>query len=93
MYRTIDRSFLKDFDRMLHEVSDGSEKEIWRQLLVSLIFVGLYKDEYSFPQTVFSLMRISAFETLAYYTDRDSISAATLCKVPIIKIYYPFLQY
>jgi outer membrane protein, heavy metal efflux system len=69
MYRTIDPKFLKDFDRMLHEVLSNYEK----RNLTLLDFLDFYE---SYKQNILSsnniqFNRLSAFEDINYYTGTE----------------------
>jgi cobalt-zinc-cadmium efflux system outer membrane protein len=69
MYRTIDPKFLKDFDRMLHEVLDNYEK----RNLTLLDFLDFYE---SYKVNILSsnniqFNRLSALEDINYYTGTE----------------------
>ncbi|HSZ33248.1 MAG TPA: TolC family protein [Puia sp.] len=69
MYRTIDPKFLRDFDRLLHEVLINYQKRNLT-LLDFLDFYGSYKDNILSSNNI-QFNRISAFEDINYYTETD----------------------
>ncbi len=69
MYRTIDPKFLKDFDRLLHEVLINYQKRNLT-LLDFLDFYGSYKDNILSSNNI-QFNRVSAFEDLNYYTGTE----------------------
>ena len=69
MYRTIDPKFLKDFDRMLHEVLVNYEKRNLT-LLDFLDFYSSYKDNVLSSNNI-QLNRLSAFEDINFYTGTE----------------------
>jgi cobalt-zinc-cadmium efflux system outer membrane protein len=66
MYRTIDPKFLKDFDRMLHEVLTNYEKRNLT-ILDFLDFYESYKDNILSSNNI-QFNRLSAFEDINFYT-------------------------
>jgi outer membrane protein, heavy metal efflux system len=69
MYRTIDPKFLRDFDRLLHEVLLNYKKRNLT-LLDFLDFYGSYKDNILSSNNI-QFNRISAFEDINYYTGTE----------------------
>ena len=69
MYRTIDPKFLRDFDRMLHEVLVNYEKRNL-SLLDFLDFYESYKDNIISSNNI-QFNRLSAFEDINYYTGTE----------------------
>ena len=69
MYRNIDPKFLRDFDRLLHEVLINYQKRNLT-LLDFLDFYDSYKENILSSNTV-RFNRISAFEDLNYYTGTE----------------------
>jgi outer membrane protein, heavy metal efflux system len=69
MYRTIDPKFLKDFDRLLHEVLINYQKRNLT-LLDFLDFYESYKDNILSSNNI-QFNRLSAFEDLNYYTGTE----------------------
>jgi cobalt-zinc-cadmium efflux system outer membrane protein len=69
MYRTIDPKFLRDFDRLLHEVLLNYQKRNLT-LLDFLDFYGAYKDNILSSNNI-QFNRISAFEDINYYTGTE----------------------
>jgi cobalt-zinc-cadmium efflux system outer membrane protein len=69
MYRTIDPKFLRDFDRMLHEVLANYEKRNLT-LLDFLDFYESYKDNVLSSNTI-QFNRLSAFEDINFYTGTE----------------------
>jgi cobalt-zinc-cadmium efflux system outer membrane protein len=69
MYRSIDPKFLKDFDRLLHEVLINYEKRNLT-LLDFLDFYESYKDNILSSNNI-QFNRISAFEDVNYYTGTE----------------------
>jgi cobalt-zinc-cadmium efflux system outer membrane protein len=69
MYRTIDPKFLRDFDRLLHEVLINYQKRNLT-LLDFLDFYGSYKDNILSSNNI-QFNRVSAFEDINYYTGTE----------------------
>ncbi|HEY4935785.1 MAG TPA: TolC family protein [Puia sp.] len=69
MYRTIDPKFLKDFDRLLHEVLTNYQKRNLT-LLDFLDFYESYKENILSSNNI-QFNRISAFEDINYYTGTE----------------------
>jgi outer membrane protein, heavy metal efflux system len=69
MFRTIDPKFLKDFDRLLHEVLNNYEKRNLT-LLDFLDFYASYKDNILSSNNI-QFNRLSAFEEINYYTGTE----------------------
>ncbi len=69
MYRTIDPKFLKDFDRLLHEVLSNYQKRNLT-LLDFLDFYEAYKNNILSSNNI-QFNRISAFEDINYYTGTE----------------------
>lgn len=69
MYRSIDPKFLKDFDRLLHEVLTNYEKRNLT-LLDFLDFYESYKDNILSSNNI-QFNRLSAFEDINYYTGTE----------------------
>ena len=69
MYRTIDPKFLKDFDRLMHEVLINYEKRNLT-LLDFLDFYASYKDNILSSNSV-QFNRLSAFEAINYFTGTE----------------------
>jgi outer membrane protein, heavy metal efflux system len=69
MYRTIDPAFLKDFDRLLHEVLTNYQKRNLT-LLDFLDFYESYKDNILSSNNI-QFNRLSAFEDINYYTGTE----------------------
>jgi outer membrane protein, heavy metal efflux system len=69
MFRTIDPKFLKDFDRLLHEVLVNYEKRNLT-LLDFLDFYSSYKDNVLSSNAI-QLNRMNAFEDINYYTGTE----------------------
>ena len=69
MYRTIDPKFLKDFDRLMHEVLINYEKRNLT-LLDFLDFYASYKDNILSSNSI-QFNRLSAFEAINFYTGTE----------------------
>jgi outer membrane protein, heavy metal efflux system len=69
MYRTIDPKFLRDFERLLHEVLINYQKRNLT-LLDFLDFYGSYKDNILSSNNI-QFNRVSSFEDINYYTGTD----------------------
>jgi outer membrane protein, heavy metal efflux system len=69
IYRTIDPKFLRDFDRLLHEVLVNYQKRNLT-LLDFLDFYGSYKDNILSSNNI-QFNRVSSFEDINYYTGTD----------------------